>query len=227
MSYRGAVLFDLDGTLVDTAADFIDVINRMRAEDRLPPADHLLIRNTVSEGARGLVRRIFKLDDSDPQFEPQRQRLLDLYAGQLGNEARLFAGFEQLLPALEAQDIAWGIVTNKPWRFTEPLLQRLALSPSQAVAICPEHVTATKPAAEPLLLAASRLGLAPGQCLYAGDHRRDIEAARNAGMPGIACGFGYIHEDDDIHDWQADTIVQSVDELAAVIHHHFGLNPHV
>lgn len=222
MSFRGAVLFDLDGTLIDTAADFIQVINRMKAEDNEPAVDAELIRNTVSEGARGLIARIFQLTEDDPRFEQQRQRLLDLYTGELGKQAALFPGFESLLAELQRQQIGWGIVTNKPWRFTEPLLKKLGLEPSNAVTICPDHVSHRKPDPEPLLLAAKKLQLTPQQCIYAGDHRRDIEAARNAGMPGIACGYGYIHADDDIRQWQADAIVDSVADLDSYIRQHFG-----
>lgn len=227
MQYRGALLLDLDGTLVDTAADFVHVMQQIRREDDLPPLDERQIRNTVSEGARGLIRMGWQLADDDPQFEKQRQRLLDLYAGTLGNNAALFHGYETLLPTLEQHGIAWGVITNKPWRFTEPLMQRLQLTPSEQLIICPDHVTRTKPDAEPLLLAAQRLQLSPSHCVYAGDHLRDIQAARNAGMFSIACGFGYISDDDNIHSWQADRIVDSVSALSQFIHHHFKIPDHV
>lgn len=225
-TYRGAVLFDLDGTLVDTAADFVQVIRQMFAEENLTAPDACLIRNTVSEGARGLIRTCWQLDETDPQFEIKRQRLLDLYEQQLGNHAALFNGFDQMLTQLQQHNIAWGVVTNKPWRFSEPLMQKLNLTPSNGVLICPDHVKNTKPDAEPLLLAASRLQLTPEQCVYAGDHLRDIQAAKNAGMFSIACAFGYIRDDDNIHDWQADIIVDDVAAFNRFVHHHFMMTSH-
>lgn len=222
MTYKAAVLFDLDGTLVDTAADFVAVLNQMRQNDGLPPLDDKLIRNTVSDGARALVTLAYALREGDAGFEDKRQELLNRYEQELGKAAHLFTGFEPLLKQLEAQNIGWGIVTNKPWRFTEPLLQRLQLKPSNDVAICPDHVTRTKPDAEPLLLAASKLGLGKQHCLYAGDHERDIQAGRNANMHTIACGYGYIHPEHNIHDWQADTVVHSVEELNAFLNHYFN-----
>ena len=227
MNYRGAVLFDLDGTLVDTAADFVHIIQQMMHSEKRPLLDERLIRNTVSEGARGLIRLAYQLQDEDPLFEEKRQWLLELYAKELGRNAMLFDGYQPLLQALASKQLGWGIVTNKPWRFTEPLLQQLQLQPSNNVTICPDHVSQTKPHAEPLLLAASQLQLAPASCIYVGDHRRDIEAARNAGMFSIACAFGYIHDEDDINSWQADKIVQSVAELHQFIDQHFKTKSHV
>jgi len=211
--YKGALLFDLDGTLVDTAADFIAVVNQMRKEEQLAPLPDDIIRNTVSDGARALIKLAFQLDEHDPAFVLKHQQLLDYYEEQLGFQAALFPGFEALLAHLEKNQIAWGIVTNKPARFTDPLIARLHLSPSNQVAICPDHVTHTKPHAEPLLLAAKKLQLRPEQCVYAGDHARDIESGRNAGMKTISCLYGYIKACDNPKDWQADFSVNNVNEL--------------
>lgn len=221
MAYRGAVLFDLDGTLVDTAADFVAVIHAMLRAENLPLIDERLIRNTVSEGARGLIRMAFNIDETHTDFENKRQTMLDLYEKELGKAAAPFAGFRQLLAEFEAANLAWGVVTNKPWRFSEPLMQALALFPSENIIICPDHVTHTKPNAEPLLLAAQKLNLTPTQCIYAGDHLRDIQAAQNAGMFSIACAFGYIADIDNIHDWNADRIVQDVAELGRTAFDYF------
>lgn len=223
MNYKGALLFDLDGTLVDTSADFVAVVNSMRAADGMPALPESDIRNTVSDGARALIALAYSLKEGDALFEAKRQQLLDQYEDELGQQARLFDGFTDLLATLERNNIAWGIVTNKPARFTDPLLARLQIKPSNGVAICPDHVKHTKPHAEPLLLAASQLGLAPGQCLYAGDHLRDIEAGRNAGMATIACAYGYIKPIENINDWQADFIVNSVAELHQFAQRHFNL----
>jgi phosphoglycolate phosphatase len=221
--YRGALLFDLDGTLVDTSADFVAVVNSMREKDGLQALPEQDIRNTVSDGARALVKLAYNLDDGDDGFAEKRQQLLDQYEAELGMQAKLFDGFHQLLNALERNNIAWGIVTNKPSRFTDPLLARLHIRPSNGVAICPDHVTHSKPHAEPLLLAATKLGLAPAQCVYAGDHLRDIEAGRNAGMTTVACAYGYIKPVENINHWQADVIVNSVTELHQFAQQHFKL----
>jgi N-acetyl-D-muramate 6-phosphate phosphatase len=202
---------------------FVAVINSMRANDGMQPLPENDIRNTVSDGARALVTLAYSLKEGDALFEEKRQQLLNQYEDELGQQARLFGGFEELLATLERNDIAWGIVTNKPSRFTDPLLARLHIKPSNGVAICPDHVTHSKPHPEPLLLAASKLGLTPEQCIYAGDHLRDIEAGRNAGMATIACAYGYIKPVENINDWQADFIVNSVAELHQFAQQHFQL----
>ena len=211
--YRGAILFDLDGTLVDTSADFVVVVNNMRKADGMLPLADDAIRNTVSDGARALITLAYGMKEGDLGFEEKRQQLLNDYENELGMQATLFHGFEQLLADMEQHQLAWGIVTNKPSRFTHPLLHRLGITPSNGVAVCPDHVTHTKPHPEPLLLAARQLGLNPSQCIYVGDHLRDIESGRNAGMQTIACAYGYVKPVDNINEWQADFIVNSVNEL--------------
>ena len=223
MAYRNAILLDLDGTLVDTAADFVAVINQMRGIDNLPPLPAQTIRNTVSDGARALVTLAYQIDENHSEFEKKRQWLLEMYEKELGKNATIFSGFNTLLEKLEANDIAWGIITNKPSRFTIPLLESLNIRPTRNVAICPDHVSQTKPHPEPLLLAAKKLSLQPAQCIYAGDHARDIEAGRRAGMKTIACAYGYIKSDDDINSWRADTTVQSVQELEQILCQQFNL----
>ena len=223
MAYQGALLLDLDSTLLDTAADFIHVIQSMQKEDGIEATDAQHIRNTVSNGARALVRLAWRIDDDHPSFQTKLDSLLDRYEEELGNNAQLFSGFDTLLPSLEEQRIAWAIVTNKPWRFTEPLLHRLHIQASSNVVICPDHVTHRKPHAEPLLLAAEQLQLTAKQCIYAGDHRRDIESAQNANMKSIACGFGYIPEDDDIKTWNASIIANNVNELGHFVKNYFKI----
>ena len=220
--YRGAVLFDLDGTLVDSAADFIAVLNTLRVQDGEEPLAAEVIRNTVSDGARALTLLGYPQLQAESDIDAKRQQLLALYAQEVGCSATLFAGMADLLADLSVQNIGWGIVTNKPEFFTQILVSRLNLEPSNAVAICPEHVTKPKPDPAALLLAAEHLGLAPASCLYAGDHRRDIDAARAAGMTSIACGYGYIKADDDMHAWQADINVDTVAQLHAVVKAHFN-----
>lgn len=216
MNYRGAVLLDLDGTLVDSALDFVHVIQSMQAEDNIPPTSAESIRNTVSDGARALTQLAYGYDIGSSEHSEKLHELLDRYEAELGKNAQVFAGFFPMLEQLEQQGIAWGIVTNKPWRFTEPLIKRLQLQPSANVIVCPDHVKNSKPAPEPLYLAAEQLQLKPEQCLYAGDHIRDIQAAHNANIPSIACAYGYIKESDDINAWKAKYIINEPKDLETI-----------
>jgi phosphoglycolate phosphatase len=221
-NYRGALLLDLDGTLVDTAIDFVRSIDILCQQLNTQPPSAAAIRSTVSDGSLALVKLCFNIDETNPDFERRRQQLLQIYAAELGTASELFIGFDSVLAQCEAENIAWGIITNKPLAFAAPLLQRLGIKPSRGVLVCPEHVRYSKPHAEPLLLAAQQLGLKPQQCLYAGDHIRDIEAGRNAQMPTIACAYGYIKADDDIRHWQADHYIQQPTDITAILNHYFS-----
>lgn len=217
-----AVLFDLDGTLIDTAPDFIRIIGQMcRKYERTPPSD-AQIREQVSAGARAMVRLVLdgQLAEDDPTLLHYRQEFLDLYEADICVDSRLFAGLDELLKTLEARSIPWGIVTNKPRYLAEALLQKLHLSERCAVLVCPEDVAHTKPDPEPMFLALKRLNerqntpLSPQDCVYVGDHIRDIEAGRRAGMVTVVAAYGYIPpEDKDLSIWGADVIVQDVAAL--------------
>lgn len=211
-----AVLFDLDGTLIDTAADFIRIIQDMcRAENcEVVAAD--LIRTQVSEGARAMVKLVYPhLEVDDPVFLAHRQRFLDLYGADIAVETDLFEGMYPLLDELEARGIPWGIVTNKPRGLSEALLAALNLIERCAVLVCPEDVTRTKPDPEPMYLAARQINLPAEQIIYVGDHPRDIEAGRNAGMYTILAAYGYLplSHKDNLTAWQADCIVNDISEL--------------
>ncbi|MCK4078378.1 HAD family hydrolase [Acinetobacter radioresistens] len=211
-----AVLFDLDGTLIDTAADFIRIIQDMcRAENcEVVAAD--LIRTQVSEGARAMVKLVYPhLEVDDPVFLAHRQRFLDLYGADIAVETDLFEGMYPLLDELEARGIPWGIVTNKPRGLSEALLATLNLTERCAVLVCPEDVTRTKPDPEPMYLAARQINLPAEQIIYVGDHPRDIEAGRNAGMYTILAAYGYLplSHKDNLTAWQADCIVNDISEL--------------
>ena len=211
-----AVLLDLDGTLIDTAADFIRIIQDMcRAENcEVVAAD--LIRTQVSEGARAMVNLGYPhLEGDDPVFLAHRQRFLDLYGADIAVETDLFEGMYPLLDELEARGIPWGIVTNKPRGLSEALLAALNLTERCAVLVCPEDVTRTKPDPEPMYLAARQINLPAEQIIYVGDHPRDIEAGRNAGMYTILAAYGYLplSHKDDLTAWQADCIVNDISEL--------------
>ncbi|MDX1590142.1 MAG: HAD-IA family hydrolase [Oleiphilaceae bacterium] len=211
-----ALLFDLDGTLIDTAPDFIWCLNTQRARHGLAPLPHTVIRRAVSNGAKALVTLGFDLAPEQGGFSDRHGELLDLYRGHLAVDTVLFPGMAELLEALEAQGIPWGIVTNKPRPFTEPLLAGLGLAHRCAVTVCPDDVTHPKPHPEPLLLAARSLGQPPERILYVGDHERDIIAGREAGMKTIAARYGYINEPGDVAAWKADHVIDHGHELMAL-----------
>ena len=222
-----AVLFDLDGTLIDTAPDFIRIIKLLCAEDGIPAPDDETIRVQVSEGARAMVRLIYPdLSLDDPRLLASRDRFLQHYAQQIAVDSGLFDGMDSLLQQLEQHGIAWGIVTNKPRALSESLLNALNLAQRCAVLVCPDDVQQPKPHPEPMYLAAKQLGIQPQHALYVGDHPRDIDAGRAAGMPTILAAYGYLppaHRHD-LAAWQADHIVQNVAQLQQLIYSaHFHL----
>ncbi|EHU2144181.1 HAD family hydrolase [Acinetobacter baumannii] len=211
-----AVLFDLDGTLIDTAADFIRIIQQMCRDARRPVVEADLIRTQVSEGARAMVKLVYpELDVTNPIILAHRQNFLDLYGNNIVVDTDLFEGMYPLLEELEAQQIPWGIVTNKPRGLSESLLEKLNLTERCAVLVCPEDVSKTKPDPEPMYLAAKQLNIPANEIIYVGDHPRDIDAGRNADMYTILAAYGYlpIEHRDDLNAWQADSIVNTVTEL--------------
>ncbi|ALO46291.1 HAD-IA family hydrolase [Pseudohongiella spirulinae] len=213
-----SVLFDLDGTLIDTAPDFVSVINQLCAQFDINPPSPKAIHATVSSGARALTQLAFGLSPQDDGFEIRLQALLDLYGQQINaSHARLYPRMQALLLRLSDHAIPWGVVTNKPLRYSEPLLSVLGLSENCAVLICPDHVSHSKPHPEPLLLACKRLGCEPEASIYVGDHPRDIEAGRAAGMATIAAAYGYLPPESPIDDWQADFIAASTDDISRYI----------
>ncbi|GAB3287618.1 HAD family hydrolase [Parahaliea aestuarii] len=212
-----AVLFDLDGTLIDTASEFVVVVQALRAEHDLPPLEEQRIRASVSNGARALVQLALGIDESAAEFERKRLRLLDLYSEVLGTTAVPYPGIAELLVELGERGIGWGISTNKPRAYTEPLLAALALSPAAGSVVCPDDVKERKPHPESLYLACRQLGCSPARTIYIGDHRRDIEAGRRAGMRTIAALYGYIEADDDPGSWGANASVACSTELQGLI----------
>lgn len=214
-----AVLFDLDGTLIDTAPDFTTVLNQQLQAYGRPTLTVEEIRSAVSQGSKAVVARGFAdLQTGDlPAFEAIREEFLSAYLEHIADESCLFPGMDALLAALEVRQIPWGIVTNKPSLYTLPLLKALDLDRRCKVAICPDMVTNTKPHPEPMLKAAATLNVAPEKCLYVGDHRRDIEAGKNAAMTTVAAAWGYILEDESVWDWQADHTVSTVEELSQLL----------
>ncbi len=212
-----AVLFDLDGTLIDTAEEFVVVVQELRAEHGLGAMDANLIRANVSNGARALVRLSLGLAEDSPELDAKWQRLLDLYSQVIGTSATLYPGVEELLLAFERHGIAWGISTNKPRAYTEPLLAKMQIHPTPGSVVCPDDVTDRKPHPESLYRNCRELDCAPSACVYIGDHQRDIEAGRRAGMYTIAAAYGYIEAHDDPVDWGANTTVSDSRDLYTVL----------
>lgn len=207
-----AVLFDLDGTLLDTAPDMAAAINALRAEHSLPPLPFASIRPFVSHGATALVRLGFP-QAPEAEFDVLRERFLSLYRGCLAEETQLFAGMAELLATLEQARIPWGIVTNKPTWLTEPLLEALQLRERAAALVCGDTFAERKPHPRPLLHAASQLAVAAQSCIYVGDAERDVRAARAAQMRALVARFGYIGPTDRIEEWQADGCIDAPLEI--------------
>lgn len=215
-----AVLFDLDGTLIDTAADFVRIIQDMCREAGKPVVDAATIRTQVSEGARAMVKLVYpELTLNDTVFLQHRQKFLDIYGQNIAVDTQLFEGMEQLLQDLEQRQIPWGIVTNKPRILSEALLKALHLDERCSVLVCPDDVVNSKPDPEPMFLAAKQLSIEPENIVYVGDHPRDIDAGKNANMPTILAGYGYLPVDakDDLEAWGADHIVYNVEQLHSTL----------
>jgi 2-phosphoglycolate phosphatase len=212
-----AVLFDLDGTLIDTAPDFIVCLNDLRAEYKLPPLANLDIRRVVSDGARAMVSLAFQINEGDEDFEQKKQQFLDLYSQNICRESRLFDSLDHLLNWCDKNNIPWGIVTNKPRRFSTSLLKKLNLETRLSSLVCADDVKNPKPNAEPMLKACQELNIKPEDCLYVGDHQRDIDAGKNANMKTIAAAYGYVHNIDEAKSWLADWTVNTSLELTQLL----------
>tara|TARA_R110001592_G_scaffold23431_6_gene91830 strand:- start:993 stop:1667 length:675 start_codon:yes stop_codon:yes gene_type:complete len=209
-----AVLFDLDGTLLDTAADFADVVQQMTVQAARPSIEFTAIHKTVSNGARALVELAFEIQAGHPDFEERLDTLLALYAQRiLTTKATLYPGMDALLLQLENAGIPWGIVTNKPERYSRALLESLGLSTRCSTLICPDHVSQSKPHPEPLFLACKQLNIDPQDAIYVGDHPRDIDAGRAAGMYTIAVRYGYLPDAPPVEQWQADLVVDNAEQI--------------
>lgn len=209
------VLFDLDGTLLDTAPDLAFALNETLREFGQAPLPYEHIRPVVSHGGIALIKLGFGLGPEDDGYLPRRQFLLDTYRANIARDTRLFTGMNELLEALERQGLNWGVVTNKPAWLTEPLLRELGLFERAAVIVSGDTLSERKPHPAPMLYACEQAGSQPHECLYVGDARRDIEAGNNAGMATLVALFGYIGEGDDPHAWRADALVETPQEILA------------
>ncbi|QJP10374.1 N-acetylmuramic acid 6-phosphate phosphatase MupP [Pseudomonas multiresinivorans] len=212
-----AVLFDMDGTLLDTAPDFVAVCQAMLVAHGRAPIDDQRIQDVVSGGARAMVAATFDMDPEAPGFETLRQEFLDRYQEHCAVFTRPYEGMAELLESIERSRLIWGVVTNKPVRFAAPIMEQLGLAERSAVLVCPDHVKNSKPDPEMLLLACSQLKIDPSEVLFIGDDLRDIESGRAAGTKTAAVRYGYIHPDDNPAHWGADVIVDHPRDLLAVL----------
>lgn len=202
-----ALLFDLDGTLADSAPGLADATNDMLAARGRPRLPLQALRPAVGSGARGMLATAFGLAPGDAGFEALREEFYACYERRLNEKTRLFDGVEQVLAALEQAGWRWGIVTNKAMRFAQPMSQALGLLPRAQVLVAGDCTPHTKPHPAPLLLAAQRLGLQPQACTYVGDDLRDMQAGRAAGMGVIAAAWGYLGHGADVRAWGADHVL--------------------
>ena len=207
------VLFDLDGTLADTAPDLAEALNTLRAEHGRPALAFDAVRPAASHGARALIRLGFGIEDNEPRYPALHRRFLEIYSNALTRRTRLFPGMAALLAVMEERGLKWGIVTNKPARLTEPLISGLGLQRRAACIVSGDSTPRQKPHPEPLLLAARRVERPPRRCLYIGDARRDTDAGRRAGMRTLVALFGYLSADDRPQEWHADGLVRHPDEI--------------
>jgi phosphoglycolate phosphatase len=208
-----AVLFDLDGTLIDSAPDLAAAANWLRQARGLGPLPYEALRPMVGAGARGMVGAAFGIEPGHAEFEGLRDQFLARYAEVLTQRTAVFAEVEPLLLRLEHHGLPWGVVTNKATRFTAPVLQGLGLDRRAAVVICGDTTPHAKPHPEPLLEAARRLGCQPGDCIYVGDDARDVQAGRAAGMATFAASWGYLGQEAPVAQWGADKVLESPADL--------------
>jgi phosphoglycolate phosphatase len=202
-----AVLFDLDGTLADTAPDMSRTVNEMCRRRRLPPVPEAKIRPHVSKGARGMIGAAFGILPNDPGYAGMRDEFLEIYADHLCIDTRLFPGMDELLGWLQAEGIAWGVVTNKFKRFADPILEALGVASRASVVVGGDTCARAKPFPDPLVHAADRLGVEASRALYVGDDERDVQAARAAGMPVLVAGYGYTGDGSPPTLWGADGVI--------------------
>lgn len=208
-----AVLFDLDGTLIDSAPDLGAAADKMRTDRGLPALPLERYRPMAGAGARGMLGEAFGITPEDPAFTLLREEFFNNYEACMTTRTQPFAGVPELLHRLHRQALPWGVVTNKSSRFAQPLTQQMALFATMHTVVCGDTTVHAKPHPAPLLEAARRLGLAPQHCLYVGDDARDIEAGHAAGMGTVAACYGYLGQEQNPHHWGAHAIIHSPLEL--------------
>lgn len=207
------LLFDLDGTLVDSAPDLAGAANDLRECHGLPPLPYSMLRPMVGSGARGMIGVAFGVTADDPRFADLRDAFLARYEERLLADTRVFEAMAPVLDQLDARGQRWGIVTNKAGRFTAPIVAGLGLAARAVVVIAGDTTPFTKPHPEPLLEAARRAGMAASACAYVGDDHRDIIAGRAAGMVTLAAAWGYLGQGEPVSAWGADLVLSSPGQL--------------
>ena len=211
------VLFDLDGTLVDTAPDLGGAANAVRIQQGLEPLPLLNYRPVASAGARGLLKAALDIVPDHPDFPAHRDYFLEYYRAHLTTLSVLFDGMAELLEVFERNGILWGVVTNKPSWLTLPLMEEMKLASRAACIVSADDVPKAKPAPDSILLACKQVHLNVADCIYVGDDKRDIDAAKAAGMRSVAADWGYLGDNGTIESWQADEIARSPAELAHLL----------
>lgn len=212
-----AVLFDLDGTLVDSALDLGGAGNDLRERRGLPPLPLEVFRPLTGTGARGMLRVALGTTPEDADFEALKDEYLAIYATRLTRLTRVFDAMAPVLDALDAAALPWGIVTNKHSRFAEPVVAGTGLATRSRVLVCGDTTARAKPFPDPLLEAARRLAVDPAHCLYVGDDLRDIQAGQAAGMGTVAAAWGYLGDGEPIEAWGADHLARTPAELLEVL----------
>ena len=212
-----AILFDLDGTLADTAPDLGGTVNWLRAEAGLPALPLAELRPYTSQGVRGLLKAGFGMTSEHPDYADYSRRFLEHYAANLCVQTTLFAGMEELLARIENAGLAWGVVTNKRSNFSEPLLTALGLAERATTIVSGDTTAETKPSPLPILHACRETGCAPQRTLYVGDDRRDVDAGRAAGTRTAVVAFGYLGDGGPIEHWGADFLAEDTEALARYI----------
>ena len=212
-----AVLFDLDGTLADTAPDLAGILAHLQLENGLAPTPFEVLRPQVSNGVRGLLGAGFGLTPDAPAYADLAQRFLTLYAASLYVETCLFPGISELLDSLDERSIVWGVVTNKAERFARPIIEALGLAGRSICVVGGDTVARAKPFPDPLLHACKLAALDPVRCIYVGDDIRDIKAGKAAGMRTLAAAYGYLGSNEPIEAWAADAIINHPLEILSFI----------
>lgn len=212
-----AVLFDLDGTFADTAPDLAAALNHVRACRDLPPLPLEVLRPQASNGSAGLLKAGMNVAPDSPDFIELRDLFLGHYANNICVHTKLFEGMSELIDALESRAIPWGIVTNKPHIYTQPLMQALGYAERAACLVSGDTCANAKPHPEPMHKACELIGVSPEDCLYLGDDLRDMQAANAANMRGIIARYGYISAGADLFTWQAFTAIDNPVELLELI----------
>ncbi len=212
-----AVLFDLDGTLIDSAPDLGAAADKMRVARGMPSLPLDTYRHMAGAGARGMLGIAFGLEPEHPGYDALREEFFVIYENAMAERTRAFDGVPELIAALCAQGLAWGVVTNKSMRFTGPLTRQMPLFASADGIIGGDSTPHAKPHPEPLFEAARRLDLPPASCIYVGDDERDVKAGRAAGMPTVAACYGYLGSNAEIASWGADARITSPLDLLALL----------